>query len=1820
MQIMKRTLAILMVIAMAVACLPTVGLTAFAAESGGTATLVWDADDSALTDGYDLSGSVSGAAKDYDTAAAVISAKNGVSGSKALAYSKEGTQKNQAQNFNLKSNVAGFVSAAFSETDVLWFWVDAHLSSDRLLHVQLNGSHLGMHYIYTIVADENGAPAISQLDYDASGLTEGDGLALIASAGNAASNATYARIRLENGWYGWIGIPVANFNGNGSSVPTGSVSQIVFRLAGAKGTVGDTVYFDEFWMTSADTMPALSDSALLYRKPMSVWNQENNTKEVNQESIYSAANEEKNGPRNNSLMTNIYGFGVGGSMAMKFEATEAGDVMKAVKDADGSTIYRSITNTNNISKWSDYGVANPTAQAGDIFWLWIDAALSTTQRFTFQLNGKDVLIQEGETYIYTIVNKDGKPAMEKIMYSADHHNATDSVDGIDLINANTNDTDAKAQIRISKDWSGWIGLPIDFLGLVGAQLTKCGLLLNQYSCEDPIENQQIGDAVYMDEFWLTAADTMPALSDELLLYVGQASANEEIPTHQTAIWDQESNSAPVNITGTHASRNDSMVTDISGFGVQGSTALKYEATEANTVTETKSGIDRSITQTVKVTWASLGGNNATVQASDDIFWMWIDASMSTTQRFTFQLNGEDVDVSEDTYIYTIVNKDGKPAIEKIPYSSDPVNPEDGIVGIDLVNSQGYTNAAKTAHIRLDANYSGWIGLPMDQLGIAPGTELSYFSLLLNQYSTEADIADQQVGDAIYMDEFWLTSAGLMPDLSDAALLYVCNGNVGFDNLYNNGMIFQQNKAWKVSGSGEANATVTVKLINAAGTAVQTKTCTVVNGKWSVAFEPVVGSYEVYSIEASDGNASKTLTNVVFGEVWVAGGQSNMDYTINQTAGNVNDEYAPGIAEAFGSIQDVADLKARLETAGSNAQFIRMYLQDKVDADLEAEHTQAAGRWSNGSVWDDVLQSSALAFYYAEQLQKELEVPVGIIETPKGGTSIVTWMDEDVLSQQNEDGSYKYKDMYALAQLSSSLTSTTAATRVGAYYNTRIAPFAGYEVKGILWYQGENDRNTPDMQRYGVEVMVESWSKIFTMDPANASDTALDFVVFQIAPFIGYPTDGVYPDADLMTNTALNAAMREGFGKVQENGGDVVIIPIYDLSTVVDNHHPLNKLDVATRAIQVVFETYYSANDNIYSGPAVTKVEFGSDKIVLTFDQAIQYIQLTETDNQRINPKGGYTLPDAAELWGDKLNGFSIYTGSEYVSVENAVIVGNTVELTVPAGVTDIAGVAYAYGVEVLSANLYDMDGNPALPFEAFVEGYNENVQIPLWSVDDLNDGDVIGTLDNAANTHSLDSSVLANAGVLGSNAMALTLTEIISGKTASETLTVDLTKVGFDTSVQIKDEQILWFWMDSDLSCDVRLHMLVNGNRMRAVDGDKIYTIAADKNGNPTIVEVPWQFDAMSNDIDGIDGLTYTHYLTSSGNTNTFSRIKLSNGWAGWVGVPLNSFKESKTAVNDGDTITEIKLQLYKNNNAAYDEGAWELGSALYLDEFWVTSAGKLPALSNEALLYTEAEQEQVSVDIKQWNLTLGDNIGLNFYSKLPVTAQITVNGASKTVETKQENGSYVYSVDIAATQMTDEVSVTLTLGKQSVTKTYTVRQYADYILNGDYPEATKELVKQMLNYGAAAQQYFGHNDKSLANDGITVETVEIDSAAAPDMVIEGAVDGVQCYGATLVLRSRVAVRVYFTGNLEGCTVTCGDAALTPVKSGDLYYVEIADIAPQMLNASVQVRIAKGEQVLTVAYSPMNYMVRMSVKGGDTLKALLKAMYNYHLAAVEFVK
>lgn len=263
---------------------------------------------------------------------------------------------------------------------------------------------------------------------------------------------------------------------------------------------------------------------------------------------------------------------------------------------------------------------------------------------------------------------------------------------------------------------------------------------------------------------------------------------------------------------------------------------------------------------------------------------------------------------------------------------------------------------------------------------------------------------------------------------------------------------------------------------------------------------------------------------------------------------------------------------------------------------------------------------------------------------------------------------------------------------------------------------------------------------------------------------------------------------------------------------------------------------------------------------------------------------------------------------------------------------------------------------------------------------------------------------------------------------------------------------------------------------------------------------------------------------------------------------------------------------------------------------------------------------------LKGTSVTLGSELVVNFYAEVADTegAAMTfrVNGTTRTVPVTEarhiESNLYAFPCTIAAAQMADTIEATLSDSGNSYQTSTSARAYAEKLFSSKQWDklAANDMMVATLNYGAAAQKYFGYNTENLANAGYekaaTADIPKVDFSNT----VSGSVSGISFYGASLVFKTRIAVRFYFTvsGNIADYNFSIGEA---PVAKDNMYYVEVPDINPQDYAKNITLTV---NDALTVTYSPMQYISRMYGKTESAeLKTLVSELYQYHLTAVDYL-
>ena len=262
----------------------------------------------------------------------------------------------------------------------------------------------------------------------------------------------------------------------------------------------------------------------------------------------------------------------------------------------------------------------------------------------------------------------------------------------------------------------------------------------------------------------------------------------------------------------------------------------------------------------------------------------------------------------------------------------------------------------------------------------------------------------------------------------AALLAIvsvsASAKITLPKFFGDNMVLQQQTECNLWGTANANKTVTV---STSWNSKTYKTSADKDGKWSLKVStPSAGG--PFDITFSDGE-KLTIHNVLIGEVWICSGQSNMEMPMKGFKGQP-------VEGANSELLACKDNQLRLFTVKRNAQA------EPVDT--------VTGAWNEANA-ETVRQFSATAYYYGRALRKSLDVPVGLIVVSWGGSACEAWMNRSWIKP--EWMSY-FKDVKG--EVSQANVDKLQQRCPSALYNGMLHPLIGMTIKGVIWYQGEEN--------------------------------------------------------------------------------------------------------------------------------------------------------------------------------------------------------------------------------------------------------------------------------------------------------------------------------------------------------------------------------------------------------------------------------------------------------------------------------------------------------------------------------------------------------------------------------------------------------------------------------------------------------------------------------------------------------------------------------------------------------------------------------------------
>jgi sialate O-acetylesterase len=212
--------------------------------------------------------------------------------------------------------------------------------------------------------------------------------------------------------------------------------------------------------------------------------------------------------------------------------------------------------------------------------------------------------------------------------------------------------------------------------------------------------------------------------------------------------------------------------------------------------------------------------------------------------------------------------------------------------------------------------------------------------------------------------------------------------------------------------------------------------------------------------------------------------------------------------------------------------------------------------------------SAVGYFFARKLNKDLGVPIGIINSSWGGTPAESWMPEEVIKKDNflSEAAAKQKSV------------PWGPVEPARIYNAMISPMINFHIAGVLWYQGEANTVNGSAYKELLTALIGSWRNKWGYD--------MPFYFAQIAPYkYGKELEGVI----------VRDAQRRALDV--PNTGMAVLSDICDTTNI----HPKNKLDAALRLANIALNRYYKKSISQDSGPLYKSMAVEKNKAVLTFD-------------------------------------------------------------------------------------------------------------------------------------------------------------------------------------------------------------------------------------------------------------------------------------------------------------------------------------------------------------------------------------------------------------------------------------------------------------------------------------------------------------------------------------------------------------------------------------------------------------------------------------------
>ncbi|MDE5826796.1 MAG: sialate O-acetylesterase, partial [Duncaniella sp.] len=376
-------------------------------------------------------------------------------------------------------------------------------------------------------------------------------------------------------------------------------------------------------------------------------------------------------------------------------------------------------------------------------------------------------------------------------------------------------------------------------------------------------------------------------------------------------------------------------------------------------------------------------------------------------------------------------------------------------------------------------------------------------------------------------------------------------------IFGDNMVIQQNTDANMWGTAKASSTVTVTPTwnNQTYSTKSDK-----DGKWKISI-PTPAAGGPYTVTVSDGTPL-TLSNVMLGEVWLCSGQSNMEMPMkgfkNQPVEGAN----------------MATLKSRNPN-------IRLFTVKRNSSTVPVD--DVTGSWAEASP-ATVRNFSATAYFFGREIEEMLDVPVGLVVVAWGGSACEAWMNDEMLAAFPEAA-------VNIPAVDGKIPSKNRTPSV--LFKGMLNPLIGMSMRGVIWYQGEDNWNRAHSYTDMFSTMIKGWRNLWGQGD-------FPFYYCQIAPY----------DYAIITEPGkeiINSAyLREAQARVEH------LVPNTGMAVLMDagwpeGIHPPKKQIPGERLALLALNKTYGIDGIGAESPVYKSMEVKGDTVVISFDRAPEWI-------------------------------------------------------------------------------------------------------------------------------------------------------------------------------------------------------------------------------------------------------------------------------------------------------------------------------------------------------------------------------------------------------------------------------------------------------------------------------------------------------------------------------------------------------------------------------------------------------------------------------------